>query len=57
MINSRGLAFAYAGAPALRFPDLQAPQGAVVLLHWPLVAVIGVLGPIGVALAWRRLPA
>lgn len=30
---------------------------AVVLLHWPLVAVIGVLGPIGVALAWRRLPA
>ena len=35
MISSCGLAFAYAGAPALRFPDLQAPQGAVVLLHGP----------------------
>jgi chromate transporter len=30
--------------------------GAVVLLHLPLVAVIGVLGPIGIALAWQRLP-
>ena len=29
---------------------------AVALLRWPLVWVIGVLGPVAIALAWRRLP-
>ena len=29
--------------------------GAVAVLHWPLVAVIGALGPLAVAVAWRSL--
>jgi chromate transporter len=30
--------------------------GLVVALRWPLPAVILLLGPIGIAIAWRRLP-
>ena len=35
MIHTRALGFAYPGAPPLQFPDLQAPQGALVLLSGP----------------------
>lgn len=35
MIASRDLAYAYAGSRPLRFPDLDAPQGAIVLLSGP----------------------
>lgn len=29
---------------------------AVTLLHWPLLGVLAGLGPLAIALAWRRLP-
>lgn len=35
MIHSRQLAFRYSSGPALLFPDLELPQGGVLLLHGP----------------------
>ncbi len=35
MIHSRQLAYDYASGPALRFPDLDLPQGGVLLLQGP----------------------
>jgi putative ABC transport system ATP-binding protein len=35
MIRTHGLAFAYAGGPTLAFPDLEVPQGGVLLLKGP----------------------
>ena len=35
MIHSRQLAYRYSGGPALQFPDLELPQGGVLLLHGP----------------------
>lgn len=35
MIHSRQLAYRYSSGPALLFPDLELPQGGVLLLHGP----------------------
>ena len=35
MIRTHGLAFAYAAGPTLAFPDLEVPQGGVLLLKGP----------------------
>jgi len=35
VIHSRQLAFRYSSGPALLFPDLELPQGGVLLLHGP----------------------
>lgn len=35
MIRTRGLAFRFSGGEPLRFPDIDVPQGATLLLHGP----------------------
>ena len=35
MIRTHGLTYAYAGGPALAFPDVEVPQGSVLLLKGP----------------------
>ncbi|MDQ7745506.1 ABC transporter ATP-binding protein [Hydrogenophaga pseudoflava] len=53
MIETRSLAFAYAQAPVLRFPDVTVPQGGTLLLRGPsgsgkstwLALVAGLLTP------------
>ena len=55
MIQSRQLAYRYSSGPALQFPDLELPQGGVLLLHGPsgsgkstwLALAAGLLRPTG----------
>jgi len=35
MIQTRGLCYQYANGPLLSFPDVEVPQGAVLLLSGP----------------------
>jgi len=53
LIRTRGLSFSYPGGPTLSFPDIDVPQGAVVLLRGPsgcgkstwLALVAGLVAP------------
>jgi putative ABC transport system ATP-binding protein len=53
MIRTRGLAAAFAGGPLIHFPDVDLPQGSVLLLRGPsgsgkstwLAVVAGLLRP------------